>query len=221
MYRFFAQPQINTRTRSLIGYEMLIREADAAGWRLPQSFSAIPLDEQISLIKLAGRELALKVESISFNLDQQQFMNDQMAAALCQAQLMIYPLTVVVELTEDQASHAIDPQALQKRVRLYLSYGMELSIDDVSTGENTYGKIKYLLPLASEIKVPLQNFRQEKREAEIPGQLIFWRQIARNHNLRLIVEGVETPSDEELLDELDLPLRQGYYYGRPHLFKLQ
>jgi EAL domain-containing protein (putative c-di-GMP-specific phosphodiesterase class I) len=220
MYRFFAQSQVNTRTRSLIGYEMLIREGNDQGWQLPQSFAAIPLAEQISLIKRAGSELALKVESISFNLNQKQFMNDQMAEALCQAQQQIYPITLVVELTEDQTAGTISQQALKRRAMTYLHYGMELSIDDVSTGENTYEKIKFLLPLASEIKVPLQNFRQEHREAEIPGQLIFWRQKARKQNLRLIVEGIESPIDEELLDELALPLRQGYYYGKPHLFKL-
>lgn len=31
------------------------------------------------------------------------------------------------------------------------------------------------------------------------------------------MEGIETIEDDQLLDRLEIPYRQGYYYGKPHL----
>ncbi|MDC7952433.1 EAL domain-containing protein [Liquorilactobacillus mali] len=220
MYRFYVQPQQNVYTRSLIGYEMLFRKYDCNGWHLPQDFASIPFEEQINLLKKVGTDLKLKVESLSFNLNREQFTSQTMTNILIETQKQIYPATLIVELTEDQGNQNIRTEEIKQYAKQYLKYGIELSIDDVSSGDNIYEKIAPLLDITSEIKFPMQNLRSEHRESEIPGQLLFWRKIARNFGLRLIVEGIESAGDDELLNELDLPLRQGYFYEKPHLFRL-
>ncbi|KRM95381.1 diguanylate cyclase phosphodiesterase domain-containing protein [Liquorilactobacillus aquaticus DSM 21051] len=218
MYRFYVQPQINVFTGALIGYEMLIRKY-AKGWQVPQDFASIPISDQINLLKEIGTELMFKVDSLSFNLNKSQFVNEIMAKKLIETQKQIYPITLVVELTEECGKTVVRKSQVKKFLECYLKSGIELSIDDVSTKENTYDKIKWLLPFAAEVKFPMQNLRSEKRALEIPEKLIFWRRIAQKFGLRLIVEGVETAADDEFLNALDIPLRQGFYYEKPHLFE--
>ncbi|WP_057738796.1 EAL domain-containing protein [Liquorilactobacillus uvarum] len=219
MYRFYVQPQVNVFTGSLMGYEMLIRKFDKE-WKVPQNFASIPVSEQISLLREVANELMFKVDSLSFNLTQSQFVSKTMAKELVETQKHIYPITLVVELTEEREDIIVKKERITRFLDYYLKNGIELSIDDVSTKENTYDKIKWLLPFASEVKFPMQNLRSEKRAVEIPGKLIFWRRVAKKFGLRLVVEGVENSADDELLSALDLSLRQGFYYEKPHLFKI-
>lgn len=220
MYRFFVQPQLNAFTRSLVGYEMLIREYDGSSWRLPQNFASIPINQQIHLLHLLSQELLLKVGSLSFNLTREQFVNQQMEQALIKTQQTIFPLKLVLELTEEPTAKNLSADQIRTQIERYSVHGIEISVDDVSTGLNRYQKIKSFLPLVHEIKLPLQNLRQEQRQKDILSLLLFWKKIAAQYRLRLIVEGVEDMNDVSLLDALDLPLRQGYYMGKPHLYRL-
>ncbi|MFD1671501.1 EAL domain-containing protein [Agrilactobacillus yilanensis] len=221
MYRYFIQPQLNKFTKSLIGYEMLIRKFEDGHWQLPKNFASIPIHTQVELLKQTAVELSLKIGSVSINLNRSQFVDQEMAAALLDAQHHIYPVSLIVEVTEESVDKDISEEQMLKQIDLYQQHGIQLSLDDVGTGENTFINIEPLLDGASEIKLAMQNFRQEKREYEIPEQVVFWNQVAKNYNLRLIIEGMESEEEDRLLDNLKIPFRQGYYYGKPHLFKLK
>ncbi|MTV81799.1 EAL domain-containing protein [Secundilactobacillus folii] len=221
MYRYFIQPQLNRFTNSLIGYEMLIRKYDDEHWKLPQNFAAIPVDEQVNLLKLTAKRIGLKVGSISFNLNRSQFIDQHMAEALIDAQHDIYPVKLIIEVTEESCDKDVAREALVKSAKHYTENGVQISLDDVGTGFNTYNNIKALLPYANEIKFAMQNFRRETREGEIVDQLQFWKEVASKYHIRLVVEGTENAEEDELLNQLDLPYRQGYFYGKPHLVKLE
>lgn len=93
MYRYFIQPQLDKFNNSLIGYEMLIRyrETDQDRWTLPESFDNIPIDVQVSLLKATASELALKIGSVSINFNRKQFLNDDIVAAVIDAQKKLIP----------------------------------------------------------------------------------------------------------------------------------
>lgn len=221
MYRYFIQPQLNKFTNSLIGYELLIRKFEAGDWQLPENFASIPINTQVELLKQTALELSLKIGSVSINLNRTQFIDQEMAQALIDAQHQFYPVSLIVEVTEETVDKKITQEQLMEQIHIYEQHGIQLSLDDVGTGENTFHNIEPLLDSASEIKLAMQNYRQEQRQFEIPEQVVFWDQVAKNYNLRLIVEGTETDEEDKLLDKLKLPYRQGYYYGKPHLFKLK
>lgn len=223
MYRYFIQPQLNKFTNSLIGYEMLIRKYDDEHWRLPQNFAAIPVDEQIDLLKKTAHRIGLKVGTVSFNLNRRQFVDPHMEEALIGVQGEIFPVKLIIEVTEeesDQQEQVLDEKIVASAKR-YAESGVQISLDDVGSGCNTYDHIKPLLPYANEIKFAMQNFRNENKESKIVGELKFWKMIADKFHIRLVVEGTETEEEDQLLDDLDLPYRQGYFYGRPHLVKLE
>ncbi|MFC6253960.1 EAL domain-containing protein [Secundilactobacillus hailunensis] len=221
MYRYFIQPQLNKFTNSLVGYETLIRKYDEKHWSLPQNFEAIPIDEQVSLLKKTAHRIGLKVGSISFNLNRRQFIDSQMATALIGVQREIFPVELIIEVTEEESDKLVADDQVLKSIERYTKYGIQISADDVGSGGNTYENIKFMLPHIDEIKFAMQNFRVEHRECQIVEQLKFWKKIADQYHLRLVVEGTETTEEDQLLDDLNLPFRQGYFYGKPHLVKLE
>lgn len=223
MYRYFIQPQLDKFNNSLIGYEMLIRyrKTEQDRWTLPESFDKIPIDVQVNLLKATASELALKIGSVSINFNRKQFLNNEIADAVIDAQKKLFPTKVIVEVTEEPGEETYTLDEMTAQIANYKRHGLQFSLDDVGTGINVYDHIKPLLASAEEIKFAMQNFRAEDRENEIPGQLKFWRDVAKESDMRLILEGVENDAEDQMADELNIPLRQGYYYGKPHLFKLK
>lgn len=220
MYRYFLQPQLDASNNSLIGYELLIRQQVAGKWVLPHDFASIPIDVQADLIRRTAQKIILKVGSVSFNTNQSQFIDPTIAQAILSAQKQIYPMNLVLEVTEEVTDQHVTNQQIIKQVHYFDEHGIQLSLDDIGTGINTYDHIKPILPYASEIKFAMQNFRQEGRAAEIPDALAFWKQVADQHRLRLILEGVENQTEHDMANDLGIDYRQGWFYGKPHLLKL-
>ncbi|WP_024746905.1 EAL domain-containing protein [Levilactobacillus namurensis] len=220
MYRYFLQPQLDASNNSLIGYELLIRQQVAGKWVLPHDFASIPIDVQADLIRRTDQKIILKVGSVSFNTNQSQFIDPTIAQAILSAQKQIYPMNLVLEVTEEVTDQHVTNQQIIDQVHYFDEHGIQLSLDDIGTGINTYDHIKPILPYASEIKFAMQNFRQEGRSTEIPDALAFWKRIADQHRLRLILEGVENQAEHDMANDLGIDYRQGWFYGKPHLLKL-
>ncbi|WP_225350011.1 hypothetical protein [Levilactobacillus brevis] len=49
MYRFFVQPQVDAITQKLAGYELLLRSYSHDYWVTPKDFTALPMEQQVSL----------------------------------------------------------------------------------------------------------------------------------------------------------------------------
>ncbi|KJW11884.1 EAL domain-containing protein [Levilactobacillus spicheri] len=220
MYRYFLQPQLDASNNSLIGYELLIRQQVDGKWVLPHDFASIPIDVQADLIRRTAQKLLLKIGSVSFNTNQSQFIDGRIAEAIITAQKQIYPINLVLEVTEEKTDEHITNRQIIDQVHYFDEHGIQLSLDDIGTGINTYGHLKPILSYASEIKFAMQNFRQEGRADQIPENLKFWKDVADQHHLRLILEGVENEAEHEMANDLGIDFRQGWYYGKPHLFKL-
>lgn len=222
MYRYFVQPQVDRYQNSVVGYETLIREQCEDGhWQLPADFEAIPFETQLLLLRDVVATLGQKVHFISVNLNRAQFTDTAVINALISFQQQVHPVRIVAELTEEVLITPQSSQEILASAELLSLSGVQLSLDDVGTGENQLSRIQPLLPYTTEIKFAIQNFRHDGNDALIPSKLYEWNAIAKSYGLRLIVEGIETPQDEEILDRLNIVLRQGYFYGKPHLLAYQ
>ena len=91
--------------------------------------------------------------------------------------------------------------------------GVSLSIDDFGTG---YSSLAYLKRLpVDELKID-RSFVMEM-DAEINDEVIVRPTIDLAHNmgLRVIPEGIETPTVWDKLAEMGCDMGQGYFMGRP------
>ncbi|MFD1419233.1 EAL domain-containing protein [Companilactobacillus keshanensis] len=220
MYRYFIQPQLNKYNNTLIGYELLMKRDTPEGWRPPIHFSDIPSHTLAEVLIATTKLLSLKIGSVSVNLNRTQLMDPEVRKAIILSQSQLRPLKLVVELTEEPGNEQWTNEQMIPLIKQFKDYGMDFSLDDVGTGENKLEHINSLVPLADEMKFAIQNFSEKFRDPDIENKVIFWRDFTKQHNQRFILEGIEDKNDDRLADSLEIDLRQGYFYGRPHLLKL-
>lgn len=220
IYRYFVQPQLDIRTKTLFGYELLIKQLTPDGWRLPNSFSDIDSKTLSELLVATTKILGLKVQYCSVNVSREQLMDTTVEKAIIQSQIQLYPAKLVVELTEEKGPYCYPDTSMIPHLRNFIEHGMQISLDDVGTGVNDFKSIQEFLPLASEIKFALQNFKTGIKDPRIQQKLHFWHAISEEYGLRLILEGIEDAEDAQMSSNFDINLRQGYYYGKPQLLRL-
>lgn len=216
MYRFFVQPQIDKNTNSIFGYEVLLREGENNDWHLPKDFNELPIDQQTSLLEETS--LTLKTASrnkvLAFNLNRKQALDPFTLGEIIALKKRIDPAKLTIELTE-----AVSLDEIKRFSMLLHQYGINLVIDDVGTGSNTYDNVKHLLPFVDQIKFAMQNFRSMNEAEKIPHCLDFWVKQAKKYCLSVVLEGVEDTKDQLLAKKFGINIQQGFLYGKPALVK--
>ncbi|MFQ3280906.1 EAL domain-containing protein, partial [Reinekea sp.] len=209
------QPQLNAKTNKIIGAEALLRwNHPVKGLISPAEF--IPLLEDIELMPEVG-EMVLKTAlcqtqrwmmqeriddtfKISINVSPQQFrMSDfpKVVSDIIES-FEVPPYMVDLEITESMIIDNIDyTVAAMKELR---STGVHFSIDDFGTG---YSNLNYLKKLPLDVLKVDQSFVRDIQSD--PNDTAIVRTIlamARQLNLRTVAEGVETPDQLTMLQEM-------------------
>ncbi|GAK46978.1 EAL domain protein [Secundilactobacillus oryzae JCM 18671] len=216
MYQYFVQQIVNKRHQSVIGYELLLKQQTDQGWRLPANFTDIPASIVAGCLIEASKGLSLKANSLSVNLNRQQIVNRQVVDALLEAQKLIRPTRLQIELTEDVSDLQILDKDVISVLKECVSTGITISIDDIDTGCNTEQQVQSFIPFASEIKFALQNFGESVYRPDIQERLVFWRDYARRNKVQFVLEGIEDNHINQLIDTFNIDVRQGYFYEKPH-----
>lgn len=220
LYRYFAQQQVNAYTNTIIGFELLLKKYQDDSWQPPRDFNQISAHIIAGQLLLTTEKLATKATSVSVNLTVDQLHRKEIRSALQTAQKRLRPTRLIVELVEAAAIKPVSLPALITMIRSFTDQGINFSLDDVGTGENLWPQIAPLLDHVQELKYALQNNHEHLTDPQARKKVLFWHDLAEKHHLRFILEGVETPEDIALADQLALDLRQGYYYGKPELIRL-
>lgn len=214
-YRFFVQPQIDHDNNSIFGYEVLLRKKNEDGnWSVPSDFTELPINEQTALIEKTSSILqtSTKNKVLAFNLNNEQANDPLTIGAIITLKKRINPAALTIELTEAPTLTEI------KEISTMLhQYDIDLVLDDVGTGSNTYKNVKHLLPYVDQIKFAMQNLRMSGDAEKIPECLSFWVKQAKKYCLNMVLEGVEDKSDQVLAKKFGINIQQGYLYGKPSL----
>lgn len=222
--RLVYQPKIDCASRSLAGFEALVRwHPPGGGIIMPDRF--IPLAEESGLI---DRLTAQVVEqglswfatsfpdsrvSLSLNISARSLASFGLADSVSEQcrRLAVDPARLIFELTETSAMG--DPVAsLDLLTRLRMK-GFKLSIDDFGTG---YSSMLQLVRLPfSEIKVDKSFVMTAVHSAE--SRTVTKSVVDLGHSLRLrtTAEGVENAETLAFLTGIGCDLAQGYFIARP------
>ncbi|KRK64018.1 diguanylate cyclase phosphodiesterase domain-containing protein [Companilactobacillus tucceti DSM 20183] len=149
---------------------------------------------------------------IAFNLNNKQANDPLTIGAIITLKKRINPAALTIELTEAPTLSEIKDLSTMLH-----QYDIDLVIDDVGTGSNTYKNVKHLLPYVDQIKFAMQNLRMAGEAEKIPECLSFWVKQAKKYCLNMILEGVEDHSDQTLAEKFGINIQQGYLYGKPSL----
>ena len=226
----YYQKQVKTKNNisTIIGVEALIRWNSQKGLISPGSFISVLeesgliisigkwiLEEAIKQIKKWQNDIEKKDWTVSVNISPKQFEKDDFVQIVNSLIIKhnINPNKLRLELTENLLIENID-EALKKMNDLF-DLGVTLSIDDFGTG---YSSLAYLkkLPI-HELKID-QSFVKDmiidSNDFSIVETILT---IGRKFNLEIIVEGVETKEQHEILLSIGCSNFQGYLFAKPML----
>jgi diguanylate cyclase (GGDEF)-like protein len=225
------QPIVNLQSGVVVGIEALVRwPHPAKGVIAPGEFLPIAVDS--GLIGPLGEWVTLKAcrdfvrlrrqmgeaapQFVSVNVSRQQLGDPalplKLAAMLRDSQLE--PQHLHIEITESEL--VTDFAVARQTLEAVKALGVGLSVDDFGTGYSS---------LASLHEFPIDIFKLDRsfmassmRSAQGPALVAVAHAmilLARNINVRVIAEGVETAEQLALLQSLQCDMAQGYFLGRP------
>lgn len=221
-FRLFYQPIMDLETGRPNGYEALIR------WQHPQKGLLSPayfieIAEQSGLIMQIG-ELVLKQAchclaqndsraSVSVNLSPVQFRNHQLALSVVNAlaQSGLSPSRLILEITESVL--LTDDTRTLDILRQLRALGVRIALDDFGVGHSS---LSYLQKFSFDrIKIDksfVQHAEDGMMNTAIRRAILG---LGNDLGIEIVVEGVETEEQRDMLLYEGCRLIQGYLYGRP------
>ncbi len=220
------QPKVDLKTGIIIGLEALIRwENEKLGKVSPAEF--IPIAEEAGLINSIGewvlktactqmveyQEAGASEVLMSVNISAKQLIDLNFVAKLKSilVETGLKASNLELELTESILMDS-DYNILRKLHEIK-SLGIQLSIDDFGTG---YSNLSYLHTLPIDTLKIDKSFTDSitfnKTKAPIVNTII---NLAKNLDLKVIAEGVETQEQANYLKAHDCNQIQGYYFSKP------
>lgn len=222
------QPIVDARSRSIMGFEALMRWHRADGEMVPPG-QFIPMAESNGLINLLGAwalkaacvqvkhfaEAAGRPLYVSVNVSPRQFRNDQFLDILDSA-LKLSGLDgehLLLEITEGILMS--DPEHAEMLLTAMTARNVRIAIDDFGTG---YSSLAYLkrFPIAA-LKIDrafIKDLPASVKDAAICNVVL---SLASHLQLSTVAEGVENEEQLQFLAEQGCDLIQGYLTGRPLL----
>jgi len=220
------QPQVDAKTKKIIGAEALIR------WNHPELKNIPPLDfipiaEDIGLIHEIGKIVLEDAINQAALWHKDGYSNLKMSINISGVQLLQSDLIssidsilkksgfdanfLELELTESVLMQNID--LALKSMNSLKQRGIKFAIDDFGTG---YSSFSYLskMPLDC-LKIDqsfVKNITTNKNDRVITSAII---NMAHSLSLEVIAEGVEDKEQYQLIKDAGCDVIQGYYFGKP------
>lgn len=218
----YYQPQVETKTRRVVGVEALARwRHPTLGVLTPDAF--LPIVERCNLscelfdtvVNNAIKDMTagLLPTNVSLNVDQFNLERSCFADSLIETfkQADIDPARLTIEITEEYA-YKMSVSLFKNLAKLRIN-SINISIDDFGTGHSTLENL-YSLPF-SEIKIDRSfvfGCEQDKKKQQL---IKFICNLANDFDIKVVAEGVETYECWQLLKEFEVDVCQGYYISKP------
>ncbi len=225
-FRLYYQPQLDLSSGRVIGMEALIRWQHPE-WGLVSPLEFIPVAESTGMILAIGdwvlaeacnqwriwKEQGYDPGKISVNLSALQFRDNDLSGKLNTiiAQSGIDPESLVLEITETVLMQ--DAEVTLSQLREIKASGVRFAVDDFGTG---YSSLSYLKTFPLDyLKIDrafVRDLESSESDLEIVRTIIA---MATRLKLRIIAEGVESPTQLRILQAQDCTYVQGFLLSRP------
>jgi len=224
-FRLHYQPIVDMPSGQLIGYEALLRwQHPERGLLAPDLF--IPLAEHTGMIVAIGAEVLAQVlrdlpalrtdgcaAKISVNVSARQLREAEFGQQVSQllATHVVTPHCIQFEITE---SLLLERSAItEQNLAALVAAGAKVVIDDFGTGYTSFSQLRELPIHGIKLdRVFVRELPDNKDDAAIISALIA---MARQLQLEVVAEGVETEAQRDFLVARGCQLGQGWLFGRP------
>ncbi|MEG0792819.1 MAG: GGDEF domain-containing protein [Lachnospiraceae bacterium] len=225
-FKLYIQPKYNLLTEEIVGGEALVR------WIKPDGTRIMP-DDFISLFEKTGAiysmdmymlkqvcrfirsQLNRNIASVPISINQSRcYMYDQTYVDTICRQLKDEEVStnmIELEITENIVYGDLDK--LIKVLEALHQKGFFVSLDDFGSGYSSLNVLKELRVDAIKLdRFMLSETLDSKREETVVTNII---KMARELEMSVVAEGVETLEQANFLREAGCEIAQGYYYSKP------
>jgi diguanylate cyclase (GGDEF)-like protein len=227
--RIFAsyQPIVDLRTRTVKGYEALLRITRTDG-RILTAGQLLPalvnpeLSRQIAarMSALVAAEFATLAQItpgscyVSLNATEADLLSDDFAPMLLArlAKAKIEPERVTLEVTETMLFN--DLERIKTVLDTLKAQGMSIALDDFGTGFSSLTHLK-VFPI-DKVKIDrsfVKDITHDHNARSIVAAVIA---MARSLSIEVIAEGIEEEAQLQMLLHMGCTMGQGYLLSRPH-----
>lgn len=222
-FQLHYQPLLNVSSGQPFGVEALLRWQSDEGRVSPAEF--IPIAEDTGLIIPIGgwvlreacrqaaqwRSNGLPLTTLAINLSPRQFRKNDLIDNVRDALLSSGLPAHCLELEITEGALIEDVEQARNILNGLKELGVKLSVDDFGTGYSSLGYLRSF-PL-DKLKIDqsfLRGVPAEGSNLEIVSTIIG---LARNLELKVLAEGVETPAQLQVLRELNCLQCQGFLFS--------
>ena len=223
---YYLQPQVNMETGEIIGAEALTRWIDKDGSLIPPASFIPALEESgfvVTLDKyiwqgvaswLRGRiDQGLRVIPISLNVSRVDILACDVAEHMgaLAAQYNLPPELMRIEITE--TAYTGESEAVDKLTADLHNQGFSTYMDDFGTGQSTLAMLKNVnVDVIKLDRTFLPDGKTDNRSSQIVSSML---EMAQSLHLPVVVEGIETNEQAQLLRQMGARYAQGFLYHRP------
>ncbi|MGD1896857.1 MAG: putative bifunctional diguanylate cyclase/phosphodiesterase [Phormidesmis sp.] len=220
------QPQVDLRSGQWIGMEALIRwQHPTLGMIAPGKF--ISIAEETGLIEPIGRwvlrtacaqycqwhKAGLPALRLAVNLSAQQFHRSNLLRSVMEVIRSTGFDARYLELEVTESAAMQDVKLAIDVLKKFSLAGIQIAMDDFGTGYSSLSVLKYF-PLDT-IKIDrsfVKDLVESPSDAAIASTIIA---LAKGLNFKVLAEGIETPEQMNVLNEMGCDYAQGYWFSRP------
>lgn len=226
-FKVYYQPKIDLKTGMLTGAEALVRwEHPELGLLYPDKF--IPIFEKngfiIKLDKYVLKEVCSNIRSwmdsgykvvpISVNVSRIHFLCSNFADEYnkIKEESKIDSGFLEIEITESVAFSNVNVSEVFSVMKEFKNFGFKISIDDFGSGYSCLGLLKEMPIDTLKLDKMFLNNIEERNSQVIVTNIV---NMAKNLNLNVVSEGVETDIQIEFLRHAGCDTAQGFIFARP------
>ncbi len=219
-FSFAFQPIVNVMTREIYAYEALVRGTDGAGAETILSqldtTNRYQFDQEArtKAIQLAAVLFGDSTAKLSLNIMPNAIYDPVrcLRATLRASKECNFPLErIMFEFTEHE--RVADIAHLRRIARHYASCGFTTAIDDFGAG---FAGLRFLADFVPNVvKIDRYLVREIQHDRVRQAIINAILSAARDLDITIVSEGVETSDEFGFLVDMGVELFQGYYFARP------
>lgn len=210
------QPVVSVRGQRIWGYEALMRSTDPV---LPTPHAVLEAAERLERLPELGRKVrSLAAQAATRLPDGARLLVNLHPSDLAdpdilsvEAPLSAHASRVILEVTE--RADILGKRELEHHAAGLRSLGYGVAIDDLGAGYAGLLSFLQLRPTVAKLDMGLiRNIHNDPRRQAVTQSMV---QLCRELHVEVIVEGIETVEERDVLCELGCDLMQGFLFSRP------
>lgn len=225
-FEVYYQPKVDMHSRQLMGAEALIRWNRNGHVVSPAMF--IPVCERTGLVEwldffvlqtvckhlVEWQRMGIRIVPISVNFSRHHFLDADVADKINAIAEQFGAPKKFLEVEFTETAYLDENNYLVSNIDRLHGYGIASAMDDFGTG---YSSLSMLQEMSVDVLKLDRSFLKDEKLNDKRSQIVIYNVIkmAKDLNMMIVSEGIETEQQLKLMRDLDCDFAQGYLFDKP------